>query len=200
MLITKEKLNLAKYVDCNTSQKSLRNLFFDKNKVVACDGHFLVQVEDTPPPQEEFPFIKGMDNTDYVPDKILVSVPTAIRVFKNISAYKKMPILQNACVETDAEGNTRFGITDLESSMVVRQRKIEGHYPDVDKVMPTDAPQVTVTIDIQYLRKVVNALGEFTKRGKVEVSLHDHDGPMICRCEKDNATMTTLIMPLRENA
>ena len=54
-------------------------------------------------------------------------------------------------------------------------------------------------VDIQYLRKVVNALSEFTKMGRVEISLHGCDGPMMCRCEKNDATMTTLIMPLREN-
>ena len=200
MLITKEKLSLAKYVERDTRQQSLENLYFDKNKAIACNGHFLIQVEDTPPSQEEFPLIEGMDSTGYVPDKILVSIHTATRVFKNIPTCRKIPVLQNACVETDMEGNIRFGITDLESSMVVRQRKIEGHYPGVNKAIPIDTPQATIIIDIQYLRKVVSALSEFTKRGRVEVSLHGHDGPMICRCEKDAAIMTTVIMPLKENA
>ena len=200
MLITKEKLALAKYVDRNAGQRPLQNLYFDKNRAIACNGHFLIQVEDVPPLRGEFPSIKGMDNIGYVPDKILVSVPTATRVLKNIPTCKKLPILQNASVETDVKGNIRFGMIDLESSMVVRQRKIEGCYPDVDRIIPADIPQTTVFIDIQYLRKVVNALSEFTKMGKVEVSLHDHDGPMICRCEKDDATMTTLIMPLKEKA
>ena len=200
MLITKEKLNLAKYVDCNTRQQSLRNLYFDKNRAIACNGHFLIQVEDVPPLRGEFPPIEGMNNTSYVLDKILVSVPTATRVLKNIPTCKRLPVLQNTRVETDAKGNVRFGIIDSESSMVVRQRKIEGRYPDVDRIIPADIPQATIFIDIQYLRKVVNALSEFTKMGKVEVSLHDCDGPMICRCEKDDATMTTLIMPLKEKA
>ena len=197
MLITKEKLNLAKYAGCGEGRYALDNLFFDKNKAVASNNHYMIQVEDTPPPQENFPTIEGMDNTSYVPDKVLVTVNTATRVSKNIPTYKKLPILQNADMEVDAKGNIKFGITDLESSMVINQRKIEGQYPNTGDTIPVDAPQSAVKVDIQYLRKIVNALSEFTKTGMVEISLRGYEGPMICQCKKDDATMTTLIMPLK---
>ena len=199
MLITKEKLNLAKYVKSSNSQYALDSLFFDKNKTVVSNGHYLIQVEDTLSPQEDFPDIKGMGQGDYIPDKVLVTVKTATRVSKNIPASEDTPTLQNAKMEVDTDGNVRFGLTDLESSMVITQRKVKGHYPNIDDVIPTNTPQSAVKIDIQYLQKIVNAMGEFSKTGTVNVSLHGPNGPMVCQRKKDDVVMTTLIMPTNKS-
>lgn len=200
MLITPDKLKLAKYLDNSKQGRAIDSLFFDQNKVVACNGHYLIQVEDTPPPSEDFPVIKGLEETAYIPDKILVTAKTATKVLKNLPKSKNLPILNNALIETDKDGNVSFGLTDLDSSIVIRQRKETGEYPDIDTKIPKDKPKAKTNVSVKYLQKIVGALSEFLNNhdtDRVEIALRGPESPIVFRCKKDDATITALIMPLR---
>lgn len=200
MLITPDKLKLAKYLDKGNRSQALNSLLFDQNKVITCNGHYLIQVEDTPPPHEDFPVIKGMaESPDYTPDKTLVTANTATKVLKNLPKNKNLPIVNNALIEVDKDGNVSFGLTDLDSSIVVRQRKEEGEYPDTTTYITKDEPKAKADVNAKYLQKIVGALNEFLNShgtGRVEIALHGPENAVIFRCKKDDATMTALIMPL----
>ncbi|MBE9572404.1 MAG: hypothetical protein IMF11_17390 [Proteobacteria bacterium] len=161
MLITPDKLKLAKYLDRGSRLHALDSLLFDQNKVVVSNGYYLIQVEDTPPPYEDFPVIKEMaEGEDYTPDKILVTANTATKVLKNLPKSKTLPILNNALIGADKDGNVSFGLTNLDSSIVVRQRKEEGEYPDADAYIrdnTKDKPKATADVNVKYLQKTVGA-------------------------------------------
>lgn len=203
MLITKDKLNLAKYVGKDNRKRELDNLYLDQNKATVSNGHTLVQIEDIPPTCENFPHIKGMENIDYTPDKILVTASTATKVSKNLPKNKTLPIINNALIEADKDGDISFGLTDLDSSIVIRQRKEEGLYPDTDIAIPKEEPRAKVDVSVKYLQKIVGALNEFLnspETGRIEISLYDPENAMVIRGKKNNTSaMTALIMPLRKN-
>ena len=201
MLITKEKLNIAKYAPKHCDRAVLQNLYLKGNQAFVSDGSILIAVKDTEDerfPDSDFPAI-GVEE-GYTPND-LVTPDTASKVLKNLPGKSPLPILEHAIMCGDSE-TLKFGCTDLDTSVVVSQRNIEDKFPDVEGQLTRETESV-IDLDITLLEKVVKALKEFKPLGN-RISIHkfgeeeDETAGISIKCENESrATMTALIMGMR---
>ena len=201
MLITKEKLNIAKYAPKHCSREALKNLYLKGDKAFVSDGSILIAVKDTEDGRfldSGFPAV-GVEE-GYTPND-LVTPTTASKVLKNLPGKSPLPVLERAIMCGDSK-NLKFGCTDLDTTVVVSQRNIEDKFPDVESQLTWETERV-IDLDITLLEKVVKALKEFKPLDN-RVSIHkfgaeeDETAGINIKCMNESgATMTALIMGLR---
>lgn len=160
MLLTREKLQLAKYV---TSVK-YPVLLLDKDRAVATDGHYLMIVEGAvTDPEEDFPDV-GIE-AGYTPEMDFVEPATARKVCNNLPKKNSIPILDYTLMNK-RKGKLRFGLTDLENSMVITQRVREDAFPDIEPFLLKGDSKPVIKVDLSKLDSLVKAVREFVGPNK----------------------------------
>jgi len=201
MLITKEKLNIAKYAPKHCDHQVMENLYLKGDQAFVTDGNMLIAVKDVEGerfPDSDFPNV-GVEE-GYTPNDLVTPI-TASKVLKNLPGKSPLPILEHAIICRDSKG-LKFGCTDLDTSVVVSQRNIEARFPNMEIQLERETERI-INLDITLLEKAVKAVKEF-KPEDGRVSLHkfgseeNETAGVFLKCENDSkATIAVLVMGLK---
>lgn len=182
----------------------------------ATDGHMLIRVTAASSPDSEYPALPGYESSDAAPEPFTLPLGAADEL-KDVLQWAgkrrgSMPILTNVLLDVphaNANGSVRFVATDLETQRKVEAKKIEGEYPNTDRVIPEkptlpdgEAAPASFTVDLNLLERVLKAAreGGFAGRTSVAARFYVTDPLSALRIEISHPNVGELlavIMPLK---
>lgn len=196
MLYNKINLEVSRFASTNESRPELTGVFFTKDKVVATDSFKLVEIT-TP---------RGLKVEDYPK----VNGKAAMRGFKpfivpakelskiKISSNKDLPMLNNMAVSYVDDKRVDFITTDLESVQVKSLRRIDGQYPDYERVFPKSKPKAEVLINGDFLAEVAELLAKTNKLRSIRVKFYGENMPLVIESSGEEQTARAMVMPMRK--
>ena len=181
---------------------------------VATDGHRLIQyIPPETPSGDEFPKTEGCDPSGgMVPGVAPFTIPndSAKEIIKAAPKRQTLPILEYIALDgkqTNANGSACFAVNDLESVRVFHPQKIEGTFPNYQKVIPeADKAAATVHLDAAFLESLCSTLKKMAGPGKrvgknaidVKVSFYGDGKPVRFDADlKSQGSVVAVIMPRR---
>lgn len=204
MNINKLNLEISQCASKEEGRYHLNGVHFTKDYTESTNGHVLGRI--TYPTQmdiEELPAQIKSDLKDKIDDFI---VP--LRGIKDLKFPQKviLPILQYVYVDvesTNKNGVARFSSTDLETTPVTEIRKIDGEFPETDRVWPKEEEAVfEICIDSNYLKIMADIASKFSKHGGCKLTFYGIDSPVKIHAYNSDTdqTFTGVIMPMKGDA
>lgn len=116
--------------------------------IEACNGRVLIRVPVTFDPSE-FPPVA---DTQAAHDCI---IPQAAfkRALGNLPKTTKLPVLQQIRLGVNGTHCT-LTTTDLETEQAIKTKMVEGGYPNIEQVIPSNAPKFSISLSSEILKRV----------------------------------------------
>lgn len=197
-LFNQNNLNVSKVAAKNEgAHPELTGVFVKPDKVVATDTFRLVEIST--------PANVKVDDYPKMP-----SGKTAMRGFKpfivsakefgkiKIPNSKSLPVLNHVAVSYADDKRVEFLTTDLMKEEVKGLTKIEGKFPDYEKIFPTDKPVAELQVNANYLVEVLEVIGKLSRTATVKIKMYKNGQPMVLEAMGDNQEARGLLMPLRD--
>jgi len=195
MLYNKLNLAVAKIASTNDSRPELASVLFTKDKTAATDSFRLIEITvDNSVRVEDYPKIEGKDVIKEI-TPFLVSAK-ALKEIKPVKS-KTMPILNYVAITFADDKQVEFSATNLETVERKMLRKVEGTFPEYEKVIPTDEPKAKITLNANYLLDVLAILAEVNKQGTVEIEFYEDGKPLLLKASNGSQSARALVMPLK---
>jgi DNA polymerase III sliding clamp (beta) subunit (PCNA family) len=177
-MINKHNLAVAEFA-AKESERSLNVVRFTPVETMATNGHYLVRVSNVP------------DETIQTNGRSF-SIPAA--------SLKGIKVRNGDAIELGTNGTgSSWNLTTGTSTFHLEESPTT--FPNVDKVMPKDAPVISFGCNADYLAKLAKAFSAFQSDKRIptmKVSVWAADKPI--RIEATNGagqTMLALLMPVR---
>jgi len=164
MLIPKKSLLVIKAASTDQTRFILNGVHITPDgSGIATDGHILFKhTPDELSDPKDYPAIEGVNLTDETPlQPFTLSSDSIQALLKAIPKKSHLPILSNIALDTKATNNNSsavMAVTDLETSQVFKPKKIEGDYPDYEKVIPSETPKVVIGFIVETLTKALQTM------------------------------------------
>lgn len=178
-MINKNNLLVADFASQENSRYSLQDVHFTPKETMATNGHYLVRV------------------TNVQNDNVVTSDRSFSLSAKDLLAIKvkRGDGIELATNGTGSSWNLTTGVSTYHLEETSNQ------FPNVDAIMPKDAPAISIGLNPEYLAKLGKAFAAFqgdARQKTVKVSVWTPDKPIqIEATNSDGQTMTALLMPLR---
>lgn len=172
------------------------------SRTAVTDGRCAVIVTEEETEQENlFGESEGVLPADHFTPFIL-DRETALKVAKAIPKRKEdqQAVFPVVDATTEATDRAMFSINDICRQEILRARKLEGQFPDVDRVFPApDTAKAMLVMNPELLGGVLNAVRKFGKNRAASITLRffGYDKPLTVTCNADGQTFTAAIMPMR---
>lgn len=202
-MFNKNNFEVAKLLsvddDVPTSHRVLR---ITPEGTQATDGHLLVKVS-APKTQQPmlFPPMTGIEAAEWF-TPFCIDRETALRIAKSIPT-KGEPETRMVAVDTNTEvnGDAIMAWNELLRESIVRSKKIEHEYPQLDRVIPEkDRAKITVCVNPYLLAALASAFERFAKTQgalQVVIRLYGPDKGIRFDAEGDGQEITAVLMPMR---
>lgn len=196
------KVGLAASTDPARTQ--INTIHITRGYTEATNGHMLARV--SLPFQydpEEVPIMCPTGKAeDIIPFAVMAKPAMAIKPMKSNRRISMPCIDGNVFIdvtETNSNGTAAFSSTDLESTISPKLTKLDGDYPDTDKVIPTDEPDFKVLVSIEHLQTLLT-IAKATGAETVLLSGESKGIKPLCLDSENINTMQTfkgILMPIR---
>lgn len=204
MLLKKESFHVAKAASDDATRYGLTGILVEPDgSTVGTDGHILLKYSPkNVPEQTEYPMIDGFsdasDTTPLVP--FILPKADALAIAKMPEKSRHLPILQYVALDvprTNANGNAYFTSTNLETVTQVAPKKIDGRFPEYDRVIPAkERGGITIGFTLSVLEK---ALATMKACGVTVFSMNVVDATAPVRidaeCSDYDGTVVGVVMP-----
>lgn len=205
MLLNKHNLNIAALADKEKSRFTLNAIQVSPERTAETDGHQLVIVSTVKTDAADFPQVPGMEPPVDSFKPFLLPAAEALNIAKALPKKTPIPVLANAAVsaETDVNGHSVIGVTDLENARAFRTQKPEGNFPDIDRVIPNlEGATLTIGFNPALLAKVLKQIESFQqgKFGPPSCTLSFYGPTKAMRIDADGGDdqhLTAVVMPMR---
>jgi len=195
MLLSKEHLEVVKAASTDATQPALQNLHVTSEYVEATDGQNAIRkyINHEFPNDGDFPKIDGVGYTTEPLEECLLPKASVNKLIKAMGRNNStLPILSNVLLSEAGSNKNRhavFAMTDLDVHQIIKIRKFEGEYPNVNGVFPEGRP-VQVAVDPA---SVIHALQQF--KGPVVINIHGKNTPIVIRSVGPQIKTEALVMP-----
>lgn len=164
-MLNKHNLEIAK--GCATSGRyKLEAVQVTSKYTVTTDGGQLIKVTTPAVNAETFPIVPGVApiTEDFKP--FLLEASDALRIAKALPRKITIPILSNAAISSATDDTHAVVVTtDLQCGQTFTVRKIQGQFPDCERVIPdAEKADFAVDIDADKLRYICDRIIAFTGR------------------------------------
>lgn len=195
------KNNFAVLAAANKKNWRLSGVLIRPDLTAATDGHRLIIVT-TPTAHKvaDLPGIEGADPVDEF-EPIFVDYATAMRLKKAVPANKNMEQLNHVAVcRMEAGKPVKFYANDLIAPQIIQALPLEEKFPDFQCAIPQGEPELSLTLNLEYLGSIVGALKSM---GLVHATfqLFGVKRPVLVQevISETNQKVTALIMPVEPN-
>jgi len=186
---------LSEFTSTDDGRPALKGVFVKGNRAVATNGKMLVETK-LAEYNDQFPDVDTMlaDN-----DKPVI-IPKAVfdKAQANVPRKPRLPILENVLMISDGE-DVELIATDLDNSVSVKGKSIEGDYPDIDHVKPAGDPEFTIAVDADLLAKLSKLAKNPGNISKVKLQFYGAEQAIAFETY-GKTKFTGLIAPIRLDA
>ena len=187
----------VKFVSRDESRGALRAVRVTREFTESTNGHVLARIPLDKTPAEDFPVVEGAGGG--FNGQVLVPVEIMERAIKAGPRKSTMRVLEGIHVGETEQGAPVCTVTDLESPTVVKGRKVEGNWPNVERVIPKADKYLRGGYDAKY----IGWIADFAKRyGNATNTMifHIEDKEKAARIEvpmANGGTAIFVLMPVR---
>ncbi|MCI0529766.1 MAG: hypothetical protein L0Y56_20175 [Nitrospira sp.] len=206
MLLNKRNLEIVKIAGMDEARYPMNSLYIDveAKKTVVTDGHRLVTVSlPGGVRDEDFPKVNGMTASPLAKN-CLLSTEAVEKVIKSLPKKPSLHILSYVAIDgvkTDADETlAHLCVTDLEVPQVFAIRKKEGAFPDYKRLIPTEQPAVSISVNARYLAEILQLAQGYDQRNymvELEISSPEQSLVIKARDRDTGQVFEALLMPLR---
>ena len=132
--------------------------FGDKFRAVATNGKMLATLTWKQKDIEDYPKVDGMDNPNEIPESTIVDIVDLVKVDRVFRKKLNEPIVDDYFLFTK-NGSAQFAVCDFYGTHLVKFNEVEGHFPNVDEVIPNEGEEGTEQhFDVKLLTDMLGAL------------------------------------------
>ena len=206
-MLNRHNLNIAKLAAKEPSRYAITGVRVEPERTVVTDGHCLVAVT-TPKSYDpaSYPVMDRVTPTrEFEP--FTLDRESALAIAKAIPRSRNLPVLEHAVIgaASNVNGHAQIAVTDLDRPQVFQPRKVEGEFPDYERVIPKAEPTLRIAFNPVLLGAVLQQAAAFQKgrsQPQVTFSFHDSNGEKAARLDCDNdegQTFIGVVMPMRRD-
>lgn len=198
------KVGLAASKD--ESRKYIQTIHFTSKFTEATNGHILARVSlpANQYPVHEIPASCPTDDAGkIIPFSVMAAPAMKIKTMKQKNKYSSIPCLEDALyidvTATNANGSARFSATDRETTITPELQKVEGDFPELDRVIPnteTEKPCFSANFKIGSLETLLTIAKSTGAEVVTIYGLGDYR-PMKIEAGANGQDFVGVIMPVR---
>jgi hypothetical protein len=204
MLLTKQQLRAHVMASEDPERFALTHLKVQPSgRVSATNGHLAVIVTPKHKMDEgEFPEVPGLRGAEPEAD-VMIPVEMARAAEKIVPTVKDMPLLSMARLLVS--DRAMIGATDLETPHLVTEQRAQQtafdfKFPDIEVVMPTEAPIGTVLLKAEYIERIAKYARAFAiPSGGVKLSFYGAGKAVRFAWSDDQHDVEGVLMPMRDD-
>ena len=175
MTYNKINLAIAKIASKDNNRPELSSVFFTRNKTVATNSYMLLEVSI---PTAEPNIAGAMQSCN----PFLVSASDIIKIKSESVAIKHI----------DAKA-----IQFIADNQIITIPRIDGQFPDYDKIFPQGKPKAEVIVNAKYLRTLLENLGKLSDN--ITIKIHGDDKPVVLTASYGNHQFSrALLIPVKK--
>ncbi len=195
MLFNKNNLKVARVASKDSNRVELSSVYFTKDKTVATDSYCLVEMTT---PQgldiKDFPVVDKKRAIGFKPFMVKAESLKDIK----LPVKTNLPILENLAVSYSDNDIVKLYTTDLTSGNVKAIKKVQGQFPDYEKIFPKKKARLEFKMDAKLLKKVLEAVGDLNKGNHITIKLYDINQAVVIEAENENQKARAMIMPIKQ--
>ncbi|MDE1767363.1 MAG: hypothetical protein KGI27_13985, partial [Thaumarchaeota archaeon] len=200
-LYNRWNFELAKLAPKEDNRYMLSALLVEPGATVETDGHHLVKVTtpnhgtdfDQYPKPEGFSTIRPNKNH-------LLPRSAALDIAKNCPRKQSIPVLENAAMLEQPEGQIGFVTTDLETAKPVVVKETKGQFPNYQAYIPNDGATLTIGFNAQYMADLCSFMAKAgnARSHAVKMEFYGPDKPvkMTAKNPDTGQEITAVLMPM----
>jgi DNA polymerase III sliding clamp (beta) subunit (PCNA family) len=195
MLYNKNNLAVAKIAAKDDIRPEISGVFFTKDKTAATDGYKLIEVSvDKSYTSQDFPIVNHK--------KILHNCPPFIIPAEEVKkiklpANKSLPVVENLAIGGVYPEQVELITTNLESGESRLVKRIQGRFPDYEKIFPQGKPRAEISINGKFLEELLSILSNLDTTHAVKIKFYDNEKPLVLEASNENQKARALLMPLK---
>lgn len=200
-IIDKVILAACQIASKDDSRPVLSGIKFEKDRAVATDGFRLITVTYPDQDPNDMPQLGERVLND---EEVVLPAKNVEAALKRIPKNPNLPILNCAVIEKEKDGVVTITSTDLNSFSEEKVRKIDGTYPEYQKILDsTKAKEVTAKFSVnaqlmsETLKAMATALKYLGNATTVAVEVRGSNDPILITCESKERKIEALVMPVR---
>jgi len=168
------------------------------NHTEVTNGHFLVRISSGEMKKEDLPESLAGLKPDETPINTVISCSSAKKIHDAIPVVTHRPILNTAWQGKNSdEAFIEFLATDLESWTPVVARRLEERFPDTDKVLAKEEPQVKIAFNVDYMKRLCEQLARMGIK-TTKLNIYGEKEAMEMKAQTDDGQdVTILLMPVK---
>lgn len=158
---------------------------------VSTDSYILSEVREETPDDADFPLAPEDMQGSVIANEYYMPVSNAKKIKPFMKGDKVLPILGYAQVHKDG-----VFATNLEQSIKLYAKPVEGNYPDYQKLIPAQERKAQVTLDPKLLKR---ALEVFGTDHSITIDIGEPLEPVVMRNNDNTQTKKlVIVMPLKK--
>lgn len=178
MLYNNLCLSVSKFAAKSQSRPELCGVFITPKKVAATDSFRLVEVSvPTNVKVENFP--RYNNKSAMKGFKPFIAPAQEFGKIKLPTKKMGLPELNCLAVSHLDDKMVEFFTSNLETGEIKVLRRIEGRYPDYEKVIPTGKPVAEVVINAEYVKEMADLMSKFGKLKDMVIKFYGQDKPVM---------------------
>ena len=194
MLYNKHNLAVAKFAAKDGRHEELASVLFSKEKTAATDSFRLLEVSvSTTGNAEEFPRVDGASAMRGC-SPFMVSAKQVAEL--KPKGAKSLPITEFVALKHLDDKRVEFLTTDLESAQVKQARRVDGKFPDYERIFPQGKAVAEVALNGKMLSELLKVMSELHEQ--VRVKFYGKEKPLIFECGTAEQKARALLMPIKE--
>lgn len=197
--------NITAFASTNPTRYAIQGIHVTREYVEASDEKMLIRVPLPKVDPAEFPPTTAP--AEFTPDQILPVKPLleALKSAKDARKTCSLPIcamvrLSSSPAVGEKPAKLHLTTSDLENERTVASNPIDGQYPNVDRVIPTAEPKLSITLSADLLIEIAKyaiAHGEGANHG-IRFDFLDNTDPVRFSINLPDGRKTTgVLMPMR---
>lgn len=198
MLYNKHNLAVARIAAREANgRKEITGVYFTRDKTAATDRFRLLEI--TAPAglkPEDFPQVQGSSAMRGV--KPFIVDAKGLKAVKLPSKQASLPILNTFAIKHLDDKRADFIVSDLETAQVHSVRRVEGEFPDYEKLFPAEKPEMELTINGHIFAELLEIISELDNSRQVKIKLYGATRPVVLEVAGVSQKGRALIMPIKE--
>ena len=202
VLLSKAQADLKSFASKDASRFALGNIHVTSEYAEATDGHILLRVpHDGRMDPCEFPAVNGIGE-GFNGDGVLVEPGALEKAFKHTDPKARLAITGYVHLSVDEKGAPILTATDLETSVHVRQKKIDAEFPNTDQVIPQEPRPLSACLNAELVKKLADWACKNGKGNMPTIRLYiaSPSSAVLCKISRDDSSSAVAVLaPVRSD-
>jgi hypothetical protein len=200
-MLNKHNFDIAQLAPSGDDAKAIfRGVYVTPKASYVTDGRLAVRVSAPESQPSLFNTMDGIEPAEWF-TPFIVDRETALLIAKNAPKKTSDDDAQLIAVDvsTEVNGQATVAVNDLLRQAVIRSNKVEGEYPDIDKLTPAKKnATLTICFNAELLAALTATVNKFCKShgtGSVILRFTNANAGMRIDADGIGQTLTALLMP-----